>query len=70
VYALRRDAAESRRWRATAVRRTVRDMNALLRELRLPMPQMRTLYFLAAAGGQSVSAIAERCATPCMREDG
>lgn len=41
------------------VRRSIRDMNALLRELQLSMPQMGTLHFLAAEGGQSVSAIAD-----------
>lgn len=41
------------------VRRSIRDMNALLRELQLSMPQMGTLHFLAAEGGQSVSGIAE-----------
>ena len=41
------------------MRRTIRDMNALLRELHLSMPQMGTLHFLSAEGGQSVSAIAE-----------
>jgi DNA-binding MarR family transcriptional regulator len=41
------------------MRRTVRDMNAFLRELQLSMPQMGTLHFLSAEGGQSVSAIAE-----------
>lgn len=37
----------------------VRDLNALLRELHLSMPQMGTLHLLNAQGGQSVSAIAE-----------
>jgi MarR family transcriptional regulator, organic hydroperoxide resistance regulator len=41
------------------MRRTIRDMNALLRELQLSMPQMATLHYLSAEGGQSVSAIAE-----------
>lgn len=41
------------------VRRSIREMNALLRELQLSMPQMGTLHFLAAEGGHSVSAIAE-----------
>jgi DNA-binding MarR family transcriptional regulator len=41
------------------MRRTVRDMNALLRELQLSMPQMGTLHFLSAEGGHSVSAIAD-----------
>jgi DNA-binding MarR family transcriptional regulator len=41
------------------MRRTIRDMHVLLRELQLSMPQMGTLHFLAAEGGQSVSAIAE-----------
>jgi DNA-binding MarR family transcriptional regulator len=41
------------------VRRTIRDMQSLLRELKLSMPQMGTLHFLAAEGGQSVSAIAD-----------
>lgn len=40
------------------VRRSIRDMHGLLRELQLSMPQMGTLHFLAAEGGQSVSAIA------------
>ncbi len=41
------------------MRRAIRDMHGLLRELQLSMPQMGTLHFLAAEGGQSVSAIAE-----------
>ncbi len=41
------------------VRRSIRDMHGLLRELQLSMPQMGTLHFLAAEGGQSVSAIAD-----------
>lgn len=41
------------------VRRSIRDMHGLLRELQLSMPQMGTLHFLAAEGGHSVSAIAE-----------
>jgi DNA-binding MarR family transcriptional regulator len=41
------------------MRRTIRDMQVLLRELHLSMPQMGTLHFLAAEGGQSVSAIAD-----------
>jgi DNA-binding MarR family transcriptional regulator len=41
------------------MRRTIHDMNALLRELQLSMPQMGTLHFLNAEGVQSVSAIAE-----------
>lgn len=41
------------------LRRTIRDMQVLLRELQLSMPQMGTLHFLAAEGGQSVSAIAD-----------
>lgn len=41
------------------MRRTIRDLHALLRELQLSMPQMGTLHFLAAEGGRSVSAIAE-----------
>lgn len=41
------------------MRRTIRDMHVLLREQQLSMPQMGTLHFLSAEGGQSVSAIAE-----------
>jgi MarR family transcriptional regulator, organic hydroperoxide resistance regulator len=41
------------------MRRTIRDMQALLRELQLSMPQVGTLHFLSAEGGQSVSAIAD-----------
>jgi DNA-binding MarR family transcriptional regulator len=41
------------------MRRTIRDMNALLRELQLSMPQLGTLHDLSAEGGQSVTAIAE-----------
>ena len=41
------------------MRRTIRDMNAVLREHQLSMPQMGTLHFLSAEGGHSVSAIAE-----------
>ena len=41
------------------LRRSVRDMQALLRELEMSMPQMGTLHFLSAEGAQSVSAIAE-----------
>jgi DNA-binding MarR family transcriptional regulator len=41
------------------MRRSVRDMQALLREQELSMPQMGTLHFLSAEGQQSVSAIAE-----------
>lgn len=40
------------------MRPMVRDMNALLRELLLAMPQMGTLHFLDAEGDRSVSAIA------------
>ncbi len=40
------------------MRPMVHDMNALLRELHLSMPQMGTLHFLSAEGGQSISAIA------------
>jgi MarR family transcriptional regulator, organic hydroperoxide resistance regulator len=42
-----------------SMRVMVRDMHALLREHHLSMPQMGTLHFLNAEGGQSVSAIAE-----------
>lgn len=41
------------------VRRSIRDMHGLLRELQLSMPQMGTLHFLAAEGGHTVSAIAD-----------
>ncbi len=41
------------------MRRTVRDMNDLLRDQQLSMPQMGTLHYLAAEGAQSVSGIAE-----------
>jgi MarR family transcriptional regulator, organic hydroperoxide resistance regulator len=41
------------------LRRTIHDMHVLLRELQLSMPQMGTLHFLGAEGGQSISAIAE-----------
>ena len=41
------------------VRRSIRDLHGLLRELQLSMPQMGALHFLAAEGAQSVSAIAE-----------
>lgn len=41
------------------MRRSVRDMQALLREQELSMPQMGALHFLRAEGAQTVSAIAE-----------
>jgi MarR family transcriptional regulator, organic hydroperoxide resistance regulator len=41
------------------MRRAVRDMNDLLRDQHLSMPQMGTLHFLHAEGARSVSAIAE-----------
>jgi DNA-binding MarR family transcriptional regulator len=41
------------------VRRAVREMNDLLRDQHLSMPQMGTLHFLHAEGARSVSAIAE-----------
>lgn len=40
------------------VRRSIHELNALLQELELSMPQLGTLHFLRAEGGQSVSAIA------------
>ncbi|MDQ3397105.1 MAG: MarR family transcriptional regulator [Deinococcota bacterium] len=41
------------------MRRSIADMMAMLQELELSMPQMGTLFFLKAAGTQSVSAIAK-----------
>lgn len=53
------DAHPVQRFMQLYVRRSIHDMNVLLRELQLSMPQMGTLHFLSAEGGHSVSAIAE-----------
>lgn len=53
------DAHPLQRFMYLYLRRSIREMNRLLQELHLSMPQMGTLHYLNAEGEQSVSAIAE-----------